>query len=51
MSGTLSFSWGDWGGFYYHRGYTTRLCLGYVAITYFPDDIDDYLTDYTQSDN
>jgi len=37
---TIAVSFGKYGGFYFHRGYTTRLCLGWVAITYFPCDID-----------
>jgi len=38
MSIILSF--GKWGGFYFHRGYTTRPCLGWFAITLVPEDID-----------
>jgi hypothetical protein len=38
--GSLCFSWGDYGGFYFHRSYTMRLCLGWFAITYFPLEID-----------
>lgn len=41
--GALSLSWGKYGGFYFKRGYTTRLCLGWIAITYFPEDLDDIL--------
>lgn len=37
---TIAVSFGKYGGFYFRRGYTTRLCLGWVAITYFPCDID-----------
>lgn len=33
-------SFGRWGGFYVHRGYSWRLCLGWVAITAFPADFD-----------
>lgn len=36
-------NWGKWGGFYLFRGYTKRVCLGFVAITYIPDDIDELL--------
>jgi len=49
MNGTISISWGRWGGFYITWGYTKRVCLGWVALTYFPDDIDDYLNDYTNT--
>lgn len=41
--GTLSFSWGKYGGFYYHKGYMTRLCLGWIAFTYIPLEIDSVL--------
>lgn len=37
---TVAISFGKYGGFYFSRGYTTRLCIGWVAITYFPRDID-----------
>lgn len=37
---TFMFSIGAWGGFYCHSG---RLCLGWVALTYLPLDIDDVL--------
>ena len=38
--GTFALSWGAWGGFYFRRNYSTRLCLGWVALTYFPRDLD-----------
>jgi len=41
MRKSLVISYGKYGGVYFHRGYTTRLCLGWMAITYIPDDIDD----------
>ncbi len=41
--GTVSISWGEYGGFYFYRGYSTRLCLGWVAFTYIPSDIDTIL--------
>lgn len=31
---------GKWGGFYFLRGYTTRLCLGWLALTFIPRDFD-----------
>lgn len=40
---TLALSIGKWGGFYLYAGYTLRLCLGWVAVTIIPDDIDDIL--------
>ena len=35
---------GKWGGMYFYRGYGTRLCLGWIAITYLPTD-GDYILD------
>jgi hypothetical protein len=40
---SIIFSLGKWGGFYWHRNHTIRLCLGWVAITVMPTDIDDTL--------
>jgi hypothetical protein len=40
---TLSLSFGGWGGFYFHRDYTIRLCLGWIALTWIPQDLDDLL--------
>jgi hypothetical protein len=37
---SLVFSIGKWGGIYFHIGYTVRVCLGFVAITWLPVDID-----------
>ena len=42
--GTISLSWGKYGGFYWRKGYTTRLCLGWIALTYFPEDLDNILS-------
>lgn len=36
-------SYGVYGGFYIHWRYTKRICLGWVAITVIPDDIDNIL--------
>lgn len=41
--GSFIISWGKFGGWYFHRGYTTRLCLGWLALTYFPCEVDDLL--------
>jgi hypothetical protein len=38
------FNIGSYGGFYWHRAYTYRLCLGWIAITFIPEDIDDVLS-------
>lgn len=42
MSFIISF--GKYGGFYYHSDYHTRICLGWVAFTYLPEDYDDMLS-------
>jgi len=41
---TISISIGKFGGVYVTHGYTARLCLGWVAFTWYPFDIDDYFT-------
>jgi len=38
---TIAFSFGKWGGFYWKRGNTWRLCLGWAAITIMFFDIDE----------
>jgi hypothetical protein len=44
--GTLALSWGSWGGFYVHSGFCKRLCLGWVAITFCPVEVDDLMDAY-----
>ena len=44
MGGTIALSWGKYGGFYLYRGFSKRLCLGWIALTYVPQDIDVILT-------
>jgi hypothetical protein len=47
--GTLAISWGKWGGFYVHRPkgrFVSRVCLGFVAITYLPLEIDELMEAY-----
>lgn len=51
MKGSLCLSWGKWGGFYWHKGYSFRICLGWVAITWFPDEIDDLIHFVRQKNN
>ena len=41
--GTIALSWGKWGGFYFERGWMWRLCLGWVALTFLPMEIDDLM--------
>jgi hypothetical protein len=38
------FSIGKWGGFYFFHGFSTRLCLGWVAITFLPIDLDPWIS-------
>lgn len=38
---TITISIGKYGGFYIHNGFTKRICLGWIAFTYIPKDIDD----------
>ena len=40
--GSLIFSWGKYGGFYiaYRERFMKRICLGWFAITYLPEDFD-----------
>ncbi len=39
---SLILSFGKWGGIYFVKGYTIRLCLGWIAFTYLPLEIDDF---------
>jgi len=43
MKGSLTLSWGKYGGFYFFRGFSKRLCLGWISLTYFPDEIDNLI--------
>ena len=45
---TFMLSVGRWGGFYWHRAFGIRLCLGWVALTWLPVDIDDWLAGATE---
>jgi len=42
---TIALSFGHWGGIYVYIGYTWRICLGWVALTLFPCDLDDLLNE------
>jgi hypothetical protein len=35
---TFLISIGQWSGIYFYKGFTTRLCLGWVAFTFIPLD-------------
>jgi hypothetical protein len=41
---SILLSLGRFGGFYFHRGYTVRVCLGWIAFTFIPGD-DDWVSD------
>lgn len=43
MKGSITIGWGKYGGFYFIRGFSTRICLGWISFTYFPDEIDNLL--------
>ena len=43
-TGTVALSWGESGGFYVHRH---RICLGRVALTYVPVEIDALMRAYS----
>lgn len=49
-NGTLAISWGEYAGFYWHSKYSKRLCLGWIAFTYIPNDLDDLLNQKTTED-
>ena len=40
---TFMISLGKWGGVYWERGFSVRLCLGWIAFTLIPMDVDDIL--------
>jgi uncharacterized protein (DUF433 family) len=40
---------GSWGGIYVYRGATFRLCLGWVALTIWPFDIDYLISDLIEA--
>jgi hypothetical protein len=37
---SIVISFGEYGGFYIHWGWTKRVCLGWMALTYWPIDAD-----------
>lgn len=49
VHGTLALSWGRYGGFYVHRGEMWRVCLGRVALTYVPNEIDELIRAYVDN--
>jgi len=46
IEGTLAVSWGRYGGFYLHA---RRFCLGWIALTYVPVEIDDLMRGYVET--
>lgn len=42
----IALSWGHWAGVYVIRGYCVRLCLGWVAITYVPVELEELIGGY-----
>lgn len=49
MKGTLALSWGSWGGFYVRLRFCPRLCIGPVALTYCPVEIDALMEAYASA--
>ena len=45
---TIMVNFGRWGGIYALRGFGWRLCLGCVAITILPCDVDAVIWDITR---
>lgn len=43
MKGCLVFTWGRYGGFYVARRRFKRLCLGWLAIDYYPEEVEDLI--------
>jgi hypothetical protein len=41
-------SFGRYGGFYFHKGNSTRICLGWMAITLFMFDADDRISEWIE---
>lgn len=39
---------GKWGGVYFHHGFSTRLCLGWIAFTFIPADMDEILAKWRE---
>jgi len=37
---TFMLSFGKWGGIYWRNGWAKRLCLGWIALTFWPNDLD-----------
>jgi hypothetical protein len=47
--GTVALSWGRWGGIYVNRGFCKRICLGWLAVTYVPVELDDLMEAYADA--
>jgi len=45
MNFTIMINVGSWGGFYTSGGGSFRICLGWIALTIFPFDMDNVLYD------
>lgn len=41
---SIIINFGKWGGVYFSHVYSWRLCLGWVAITVMPRDLDEVVT-------
>lgn len=45
---TFAIGIGRYGGFYVHRGYMLRVCLGWVSLTWCPFEIDDLIQRFNE---
>lgn len=43
---TFMVNFGPWGGLYFRKAFSARVCLGYVAFTFVPMDVDILLEDW-----
>lgn len=50
MKGTITISVGEYGGFYVVNQYCFRVCLGWIAFTYWPFDIDNKLEEMVEGE-
>lgn len=46
---SLIVSIGRWGGIYYSGGYLPRICLGWIAFTFIPEDFDFWIDKVTKA--
>lgn len=47
MKFSVTLAVGQWGGIYIRKGWSKGLCLGWVAITFMPADVEEILVGLT----